>query len=182
MLYLFWVAVLGAMALGLAVGFGRRIEETFATAADLNRLVSPATGAAIEGEYRAMYFTPDTFPFAWNESDAVYFVAEDTAVYEPMCANYSFYPRNMSCPLGYNFNTADPSYALWSSEVSAAEWGAELAENYTYVYLFQISDGFAAKYGALFADPGDIVGRCLYRVDAAGDTVSLTRAWPERTE
>lgn len=152
------------------------------TAAELNRLVYPAAGAAAEQAYRSAYFTPDTFPFAWNEGDAVYFVAEDTAVYEQICSNYSFYPQEMGCSLGYNFNTADPDYALWSSEVSAGEWGAELAGNYTYVYLFQISDGFAAKYGSLFADPADITPRCLYRVTPKGDTAILTRVWPEKTE
>lgn len=150
------------------------------TTAELNRLVSPASGAAAEQAYRSAYFTPATFPFAWNEGDAVYFVAEDTAVYEPICANYSFYPQNIGCSLGYNFNTSDPDYALWSSEVSAEEWAAALAKEYTYVYLFQISDTFAAKYASLFADPGDITGRCLYRVEKAGGRVSLARAWPEK--
>ena len=39
MIYLFWVAVLGAMALGLAAAFDRKIEETFAPAVFLAVLV-----------------------------------------------------------------------------------------------------------------------------------------------
>ncbi len=146
------------------------------TAAEIDRLVAPAKGAAQE-QQRSAYFTPETFPLEWTEEDQLYFVAEDTAVYEALCANYSFYPQRVSWQAGYNFNT-EGEYAQWAQQVTADQWAQVLAEDYTYVYLYQISPGFAEKYASLFADPGDIVGRALYAVDKTGGSVQLRRVWP----
>lgn len=151
------------------------------TQTEISRLVSPGKVAAVEQQQRSAYFTPHTFPFAWSENDQIYFVAEDTAVYEELCAKYSFYPNRISSSLGYNFNTAG-DYALWSNEVSADAWQEVLSEDYTYVYLYKISPSFIEKYASLFEDAGDIVGGALYAVDKIGQTVQLHRVWPTLTE
>lgn len=148
------------------------------TSAEIQRLVAPAKGAALEQQQRAAYFTPQTFPEEWTENDKLYFVAEDTASYEVLCAGYSFYPWSIGSPAGYNFNT-EGDWATWASEVSADQWAETLVnEGYTYVYLYQISPSFAGKYSTLFADPGDIVGGALYAVQTGENGVSLQRVWP----
>lgn len=148
---------------------------------ELRRLVAPAKAAAIDQQQRSQYFTPQSFPLTWTDSDRIYFVAEDTAVYEALCADYSFYPNKISSSLGYNFNTQG-EYALWANDVTAEQWQQALADDYTYVYLYQISPTFATKYASLFADSGDIVGGALYSVNKSDDGVQLARVWPEKTE
>ncbi len=143
----------------------------------LDRLVAPAKIVAQEQEQRSAYFTPETFPFDWTNEDRLYFIAEDTAVYEQLCASYSFYPNRLGCDLGYNFDT-EGEYGFWANDVSAEELKNSLKE-YTYVYLYQISPRFAPKYADLFEDKGDIVGRALYAVDTNGSDVSLRRVWPD---
>ena len=119
----------------------------------------------------------------WSENDKLYFVAEDTASYEVLCANYSFYPRAIGSSAGYNFNT-EGDWVTWASEVTAEQWADTLTgEGYTYVYLYQISPSFAGKYSELFADPGDIVGGALYAVQTTEDGgVQLARVWPALAE
>lgn len=152
------------------------------TSAEIQRLVAPAKGAAQEQQQRAAYFTPQTFPLEWQENDKLYFVAEDTASYEVLCAGYSFYPRSISSAAGYNFNT-EGDWATWASDVSADQWADTLQKDgYTYVYLYQISPGFAGKYSTLFADPGDIVGGALYAVQSGENGVQLQRVWPALAE
>lgn len=151
------------------------------TQTEISRLVSPTKAAAVEQQQRSAYFTPQTFPFAWSENDQIYFVAEDTAVYEELCARYSFYPNRITSSLGYNFNTAG-DYALWSNEVSADAWQEVLIQDYTYVYLYKITPSFLEKYASLFEDAGDIVGGALYAVDKTGQTVQLNRVWPALSE
>ncbi len=153
------------------------------TSAEIQRLVAPAKGAALEQQQRAAYFTPESFPMEWNEDDKLYFVAEDTASYEVLCANYSFYPWNIGTSAGYNFNT-EGDWAAWASDVTASQWADTLTgEGYTYVYLYQISPSFAGKYSELFADPGDIVGGALYAVQTTEDGgVQLARVWPALAE
>lgn len=152
------------------------------TSAEIQRLVAPAKGAAQEQQQRAAYFTPQTFPLEWQENDKLYFVAEDTASYEVLCAGYSFYPRSISSAAGYNFNT-EGDWATWASDVSVDQWADTLQnDGYTYVYLYQISPGFAGKYSTLFADPGDIVGGALYTVQSDESGVQLQRVWPALAE
>ena len=152
------------------------------TSDEIRRLVAPAKGAALEQQQRAAYFTPASFPMEWTENDKLYFVAEDTASYEVLCAGYSFYPWNLGCSAGYNFNT-EGDWATWANEVTADQWAETLAsEGYTYVYLYQISPSFAGKYSELFADPGDIVGGALYAVQTGEEGVQLARVWPALAE
>ena len=153
------------------------------TSAEIQRLVAPAKGAAQEQQQRAAYFTPQSFPMEWGENDKLYFVAEDTASYEVLCAHYSFYPQAIDSSAGYNFNTEGDWAAAWANEVSAEQWAETLTdEGYTYVYLYQISPSFAGKYSELFADPTDIVGGALYAVQTAEDGVQLARVWPALAE
>lgn len=152
------------------------------TSAEIQRLVAPAKQTTQEQQQRAAYFTPASFPMEWTGSDKLYFVAEDTASYEVLCASYSFYPQSISCSVGYNFNT-EGDWATWANAVTADQWAEALTEEgYTYVYLYQISPSFAGKYSQLFADPGDIVGGALYAVSTGDNGVRLTRVWPALTE
>lgn len=145
---------------------------------NITRFVAPSVLIQQENEFRSAFFTPETFPFPLTEDDAVYFVADDTAVYEQLCAEYSFYPYNAKGSLGYNLNPNNPQYATWASDISADELGSVLKEDYTYIYLYNVSDSFIARYGSLFEDPSSIANRTLFRVDKSRESAFLTRCWP----
>lgn len=55
----------------------------------------------------------------------------------------------------------------------AQAWMADLRENYDYVLIFYLSDGFPEKFGAAFAEPEQIRGNSLYRVDRDTGLLSL---------
>lgn len=66
---------------------------------------------------------------------------------------------------------------MYANEVTAEEWAAALKEDgYTYVYLYAISEHFLEDYITLFEEPSDVAARALFRVEAAGDGVTLVRA------
>lgn len=177
-----WGRAEGRRALGPGCVLAAALLVMPGTSDEIRRLVAPAKGAALEQQQRAAYFTPASFPMEWTENDKLYFVAEDTASYEVLCAGYSFYPWNLGCSAGYNFNT-EGDWATWANEVTADQWAETLAsEGYTYVYLYQISPSFAGKYSELFADPGDIVGGALYAVQTGEEGVQLARVWPALAE
>ncbi|WP_291245167.1 hypothetical protein [Fournierella sp.] len=177
-----WGRVEGKRLLGPGCVLAAALLVMPGTSAEIQRLVAPAKGAALEQQQRAAYFTPESFPMEWGENDKLYFVAEDTASYEVLCAHYSFYPQAIDSSAGYNFNT-EGDWAAWANEVSAEQWAETLTdEGYTYVYLYQISPSFAGKYSELFADPTDIVGGALYAVQTAEDGVQLARVWPALAE
>ncbi|MBQ8648207.1 MAG: hypothetical protein IJ484_08705, partial [Oscillospiraceae bacterium] len=140
----------------------------------INNLVAAPIQIAQDRAVRLTYPTVETFPTALGEGDRVYFVGEDTAVYESLCARYCLYPAVCDASLGHNFHLG-AGYDVWASDVSADAWAEELAANYTYVYIYSISDAFVPKYGHLFADPASIAGGAVYRVEPTAGTVSLVR-------
>ncbi len=147
------------------------------TRASITRFVAPSSLIAQENEFRSAFFTPETFPFPLTEEDAVYFVADDTNVYEALCAEYSFYPYNAKGSLGHNLNPDNDRYATWASRVSAEELGDALKQGYTYLYLYNVSDGFADRYASLFENPADIADRTLFRVDKSAESAFLSLCW-----
>lgn len=142
----------------------------------VNNLVSPATEIAQDRALRAAYPTEDWFEGGLGEEDRVYFVADGAGVYEKLCAAYTLYPNRCDSALGWNFDPEGEN-AMYAAEVSGQKWAdALLSEGYTYVYLYSISDHFLADYGELFAEPSDLVGGGLYRVEEGGQWgVSLAR-------
>ena len=133
----------------------------------INNLVAPATQISQDQAVRAAYYTPETFPAALTEADRVYFVGDDTAVLEKLCAEYCLYPTVCDASLGHNFHLG-AGYDTWADDVSPEAWADELEEHYTYVYLYSISEEFVGKYGALFAEPSSIAAGGLYRVGGSG--------------
>ena len=140
----------------------------------INNLVAAPVQIAQDRAARLVYPTAETFPEPLAEGDRVYFIGEDTAVYESLCARYSLYPTVCDASLGHNFHLG-AGYDVWATDVSADAWAAELAANYTHVYIYSISGAFVPKYGHLFADPASIAGGAVYRVDKAADAVTLVR-------
>lgn len=147
------------------------------TRANISRFVAPSDLIRQENEFRSAFFTPETFPFPLTEEDAVYFVADDTHVYEELCAEYAFYPYNAKGSLGHNLNPDNPQYATWASNVTAEELGSTLKEDYTYLYLYNVSDGFAERYGSLFEDPEAIADRTLFKVNKTAGSAFLSLCW-----
>ncbi|MBQ5754724.1 MAG: hypothetical protein IIV90_03555, partial [Oscillospiraceae bacterium] len=142
----------------------------------VNNLVSPATQIVQDQALRNAYPAAAWFENGLTPEDRVYFVADDTAVYEKLCAAYSLYPYRCDSTAGYNFDTTGNN-AMYANEVTAEEWAAALQEDgYTYVYLYAISDHFLADYITLFEEPSDVAARALFRVETAGDGVTLVRA------
>ena len=142
----------------------------------VNNLVSPVTQIVQDQAQRNAYPTAAWFGGGLTEEDRVYFVADDTGVYEKLCAAYSLYPYRCDASVGYNFDTAGNN-AMYAKEVSAQEWAQALEEDgYTYVYLYQISDSFLEKYISLFEEPSDVAARALFKVETQGDAVTLVRA------
>lgn len=138
--------------------------------------ISPYSEAAPRRASRSAYLSPESVSFA--PTDRVYFVAADTTNYELLAATYSLYPIRCDASLGHNFH-AQGEFSLWANEVSAEAWAAELAANYTYVYLYGVDTTFYDAYGALFGGAENIVARILYRVEPQpGGGVLLVRAWP----
>lgn len=144
----------------------------------LNRLFNPSKANVNNWEFRNSYLTPQTFPAKWDESDQIYFVAEDTQGYEALCANYSFYSNRISSPLGYNFNTENEETALWANQVSAEEWAECLKEDFSYVFIRRYSDTFIEKYGELFEDQDAIEFGTLFEVQSSADGIILVRVYP----
>ena len=138
----------------------------------INNLVAPATQVSLDQAVRAAYYTQETFPAALTEADRVYFVGDDTAVLEKLCAEYCLYPTVCDASLGHNFHLG-AGYDTWANDVSPEAWAAELEEHYTYVYLYSISEEFVGKYGALFAEPSSIAAGGLYRVGGSGLLVRI---------
>ena len=138
----------------------------------INNLVAPATQISQDQAVRAAYYTPETFPAALTEADRVYFVGDDTAVLEKLCAEYCLYPTVCDASLGHNFHLG-AGYDTWADDVSPEAWADELEEHYTYVYLYSISEEFVGKYGALFAEPSSIAAGGLYRVGGSGLLVRI---------
>lgn len=144
--------------------------------AQVNNLVSPQAEIVPQREARGAYLSPESWPFA--PEDRVYFVASDTTNYELLAAAYSLYPIRCDAALGHNFHT-EGDFGLWASAVSADAWAAELAANYTYVYLYVVETSFYETYGPLFGGAENIFTRTLYRVEPQpGGGVLLVRAWP----
>ncbi len=187
-----WLLVPALLGMGFLLEQAARADQNFHGLAGLllagsllvfpfntrpvNNLVSPATEIAQDRAARAAYPTADWFEGGLTEADRVYFVADGAGVYEKLCAAYSLYPTRCDSTLGWNFETAGEN-AMYASAVSAGQWaGALKADGYTYVYLYSISDHFLADYGQLFAEPADVVGGGLYRVEEGGSLgVSLVR-------
>lgn len=142
----------------------------------VNNLVSPQAVILPGREARSAYLSPGTLPFA--PDDRVYFVASDTNNYELLAAGYSLYPIRCDAALGHNFHTG-AGYDTWASAVSADDWAAELAANYTHVYLYLLDDAFYETYGELFGGAENIFARVLYKVETQPDGgVLLKRVWP----
>lgn len=83
----------------------------------INNLVAPATQISQDQAVRAAYYTPETFPAALTETDRVYFVGDDTAVLEKLCAEYCLYPTVCDASLGHNFHLG-AGYDTWADDVS----------------------------------------------------------------
>lgn len=145
----------------------------------ITRFVAPSILIQQENEFRSAFFTPETFPFPLTEEDAVYFIADDTNVYEPLCAEYALYPYNADGSLGHNLNPDNAEFATWASDVSAEELADVLQKDYTYVYLYNVSSNFMVRYRSLFEDPSSIANRTLFRVNKNADSAFLTRCWPD---
>lgn len=142
----------------------------------VNDLTNPITEIVQQAEQRAEYLSPESWPFA--PEDRVYFVASDTTNYELLAAAYSLYPIRCDAALGHNFHTG-AGYDTWAGAVSAEDWAAELAANYTYVYLYQADPDFCAAFAPLFGGAEKITNRVLYAVQPQpGGGVLLVRAWP----
>lgn len=144
--------------------------------AQVNNLVSPRDGVLYGRELRSAYLSYESGLVA--QGDRVYFVASDTDGYELLAAKYSLYPILCDASLGHNFHTG-AGYDTWASEVSADAWAAELAANYTHVYLYKLDESFYQNYGQLFGGAENIQERTLYKVEPQpGGGVLLKRAWP----
>lgn len=144
--------------------------------AQVNNLVSPQAEIVPQREARGAYLSPESGLFA--PTDRVYFVASDTTNYELLAAAYSLYPIRCDAALGHNFHTG-AGYDAWASAVSADAWAAELAANYTHVYLYVVETSFYETYGPLFGGAQNIFTRTLYRVEPQpGGGVLLMQAGP----
>ncbi len=163
------------MHLPLLALFGSLLVFPFNTA-QVNNLVSPQAEILPRREARSAYLSPGSGLLA--PTDRVYFVAADTTNYELLAAAYSLYPIRCDASLGHNFHTG-AGYDAWANTVGAEAWAAELAANYTHVYLYVVDATFYEAYGPLFGGAENIFTRTLYRVEARPDGgVLLARAWP----
>lgn len=142
----------------------------------VNELTNPITEVVQQQQALAGFLTPESWPFA--AGDRVYFIAADTTNYELLAAAYHLYPIRCDAALGHNLHTG-AGYDTWASEVSAEALAAELAENYTYLYLYAADGSFYENYASLFGGAENIANRVLYAVQPQpGGGVLLQRVWP----
>lgn len=85
--------------------------------------------------------------------------------------NISKVNDNFTWSLGPAYYDGD----VWSIDISANEWMNDLVENYDYVILDTINDGFISIYGDLFESKDQILAKNIYKVDKVNRKLVLVK-------
>lgn len=90
-------------------------------------------------------------------------IAQESAGYHRFILRYSLRPNQIvgAESIGKPFYEDD----IYTEEMDAAQWKAQLTEEVDYVALYQLNDYFYEEFSEVFENPADIHENGVYRVD-----------------
>lgn len=134
---------------------------------------APLAAAATQNQQRAYTQAAQRIGalYSGQQELPVYVVAQRDYGLTTIKLDYELHPAHLpehTSSIGSPYEEGD----LWTAPFTAQTWAQELAENYEYVYLFQVDDKFTAEFGSLFPE-GSIQNGNLFRVIPTRDGVQL---------
>lgn len=112
-----------------------------------------------------------------NKKKRIYFIIQDSSGYDYWVLKYvtrdnlSGINTGFSWSLGKKYNDKD----IWTKHISPKKWIKELTNNYDYVYLYKVDEGFKEKYGVLFDKKENIDDNKLYKVNVKEEKLELCK-------
>ncbi|MCM1231036.1 MAG: hypothetical protein NC489_12965, partial [Ruminococcus flavefaciens] len=105
--------------------------------------------------------------FDYN-TDKVYYIDEGSTGYNYWMTRYVLTPVSINPNFTWSLSNEPAEGDIWTMKITAQEW-SDVLRDYTYVYLDTISEDFRKEYGALFADPSNILDKTIYKVINSGE-------------
>ncbi len=177
---------------GLTALSGLRLRGLLAGTAAVALLWAALTSPAPLAVWEAILHAPDEAAYTRDSAQPYQQAADRLAALEPeddgrlnvyivsqndlgltnLRLDYELAPLYLpehASSLGTPYGEAD----IWTWACTPAEWAAELARHYPYVYLYKVDESFAAQFASLFEDATSIANGNLFRVEVTGGGVRL---------
>lgn len=108
----------------------------------------------------------DVFDSVEEENADILVIAQEGTGFEFVLMHHMLRPFNVSGDWSFGVPFYEGDY--WTVNISPEEWHNTVLKNYDYVVTCRINDYFEENFAASFANPEDIKGKAVYRVNSDG--------------